>query len=62
MPSKDIMGIIILFLAYGLTWFLFFRSLRIVNLISKEKLQNLTKLRKRLKSNNPTIKSDVDKK
>ena len=62
MPPNDIIGIAVLFLAYGLTWVLFFRSLRIVNFIDKENLRHLKEIRDRLEAGKPAVDSDEDEK
>ena len=48
MAFHDIIALIVLFSAYILTWFLFFKSLRIVNIIDREKLKHLNQIRDRL--------------
>ena len=48
MAANDIVALIILLLAYLMTWFLFFRSLKIVNIIDSEKLKHLNQIRERL--------------
>jgi len=43
-----IVAIAVLIGAYGLTWFLFFRSLRVIKLIDKENLSHAGQIRDRL--------------
>ena len=48
-PLNDIIAIIILFLAYGLTLVLFIRSLKIVGIIDKENLRHLKEIQDKFK-------------
>ena len=49
MPFGDILGIAVLALAYGFTWILLIRSLRIVRVIDTEKLKHIDQIRQRVK-------------
>jgi hypothetical protein len=54
MSVTDITGVAVLFLAYGLTLLLFFRSLRIIGLIDKEDLRHMRQIRDRLEAGKST--------
>ena len=45
MTSRDIIAFIVLILAYLITWILFLKSLKIVDIIDREKLKHLNEIR-----------------
>ena len=50
MDIRQVVGILVVLGAYGLTWFFLLRSLRIVKIIDKEGLDHAGEIRSRLKS------------
>ena len=58
MALSDIFGIGIVVIAYGLSWILLPRSLRIVNIIDREKLKHARQIRIRLRAGNTTPKTE----
>ena len=58
MSLGDAIGIGILVLAYGLTWALLLRSLKIVTIIDREKLKHAHQIRMRLKAGNSLSKAE----
>jgi hypothetical protein len=58
MSLGDAIGIAVLVIAYGLTWVLLLRSLKIVNIIDKEKLKHARQIRTRLKAGNSNFKAE----
>jgi len=51
MTLRDIIGIIVLCLAYLITWILFFHALKIVKIIDRENLRHLNQIRKHFNRN-----------
>ncbi len=62
MSISDIIVLIVLFIAYGLTWFLFLRSLKIINLIDKDNLHHIEQIRQRSENRNSRDKTNRDTK
>jgi hypothetical protein len=58
MSLGDAIGIGVLVSAYGLTWALLLRSLKIVSIIDKEKLKHARQIRMRLKAGNTIFKAE----
>lgn len=58
MSVSDIIGIAVLFLAYGLTLVLFFRSLKIIRFIDKENLEHMRQIRDHLEAGKSSNQSD----
>ena len=50
MDLDRILGILVIVVAYGFTWYLLLKSTRIVRLIDREKLLSMRAIKKRLKN------------
>ncbi len=46
--GDDLIAAIVLVAAYSVTWILFFRSLKVIRIIQKEKLTSLDQIKERL--------------
>jgi hypothetical protein len=57
MDIRQVIGILIILGAYGLTWFFLLRSLRIVRIIDREGLDHAGEIRSRLKEKRSTAGS-----
>ena len=54
----DVLGIGIVVIAYGLSWILLLRSLKIVSIIDREKLKHVRQIKIRLKAGNTIPKTE----
>ena len=54
MVLGDVLGIGVVVIAYALTWVLLLRSLKIVNIIDREKLKHASQIRTRLRAEDAT--------
>jgi proline racemase len=52
MTLNQILGIVVLVVAYGGTWYLLLKSTKIVNTIDQEGLQHTREIKSRLKNGN----------
>jgi hypothetical protein len=57
MDIRQVIGILVILGAYGLTWLLLLRSLRIVKIIDREGLDHAGEIRARLKGKAPASSS-----
>jgi hypothetical protein len=60
MSLTDIIALVVLLLAYGLTWLLFLRSMRIIKFIDRENLKHMRQIRERLDSGRATTSPKGD--
>ena len=58
MVLNDVLGISVVVIAYGLSWLLLLRSLKIVKIIDREKLKHVRQIRTRLRAGNSTPKTE----
>ena len=58
MSVRQIVGILVILGAYGLTWFLLLKSLRIVKIIDREGLKHSSEIKTRLKRKRSTGQID----
>jgi hypothetical protein len=49
MSLNHVLGIFVILLAYGLTWYLLLKSTKVVNTIDKEELMYTREIKRRLK-------------
>jgi hypothetical protein len=54
----EVLGIGIVVIAYVLTWVLLVRSLKIVNIIDREKLKHVRQIKSRLRAGNTAPKKE----